>query len=255
MQLSVKQRDLLTRIYFETENRIKSAGFQVRIEIDFERARDEIKKAGKQLMPFFWHSYFQANGYNGFFVVLEKDGVGVSYICTRLIDCGAMNFHDVYTDLLKAIYSHDGGARLDPDWVCEPMQSIRGKVAYAGDAVVHKDHRSGIKSAEAFGLVARLSLYFSVLQWPDIDWAVGTVSEKDVIRGLPWYYGATAVYPMAEKWLSLPEGRGANYALCSSSKEDILYGAKAAIRQLESRKHLEDTEVDGDQLPRSETGE
>jgi hypothetical protein len=246
MQLSVLERSLLTRLYAFTEREIEAAGYRVRVETDFEEVRKEIERAGKKLMPFFWSSYFQANNHNGFCFVLEKDGVGVSYICTRLIDCGAMNFHDVYISLLKAIYTHDNGAQLDPNWVCEPMLKINGKVAYSGDAVVDKDHRTMVKSAKALGLVSKLSLYFSVMMWPEISWVVGTIAERDISRGLAWYYGAASVYPMAECWLTLPEGRNANYALAASSRQEILYGAKAAIRQLEQQVQTENTSASED---------
>ena len=241
MQLSVSDRELLHNAFYKTAAKIASLGFEYDILTDFKKVRTDIGAAGKELMPFFWEAYFQPNEQNGFCFVLKKDGIGIAYICTRLVDCGSINFNDYYTSILRAIYSHDPDAELDPDWACTPMQRINGKVAYSGDAVVHKDYRSMVRSAKVFGLISKLSLYFSVMMWSDINWVVGTISERDVSRGLAWYYGATSVYPMAEKWLTLPKGRLANYAFAVSSRDDVLYCAKAAIHRSASPTQTEHT--------------
>ena len=255
MKLSIPERVMLQSLYHATEAEIISLGYETGFLFDFEAARAQIEAAGKEMMPFFWHSYFQPNEHNGYCLVVKEDGVGKAYICTRLLDCGGLNFHEFYTSILKAIYSHDPRAELDPDWICEPMLNIRGVVAYSGDAVVPKTVRSPARSSKILGLASKLSLYFTILTWPDLDWVVGTVSERHAQRGLPWYYGGTSVYPMAEKWRTLPEGRDANYSFVASSRADVLYGARAAIHRTASPKQTGCTPESEVQSSRSETGE
>lgn len=243
MPISVQDRIMLQHAYSVTEQSLRREGYNVRVATDFVEIRDEIECAGKELTPFFWTNYFDFNHRNGFCLVLESNGKGLAYLCTQMIDCGDMNFQQKYVQRLQAIYSHDKDAELDTDWVCTPLQDIKGVVAYSGDAVTHRDLRVGGKSLELLGALSRLSLYFTLMHWVDTGWIVGTVRQKDLQRGLGWYYGATRTYPMVEKWNTLPEGRLANYVFCASSQQDVLWNAKTTIHQSEQRAQIIKTSI------------
>lgn len=243
MSITIQDRILLQRAYSVTEQTLNREGFTVRVATDFDEIRDEIEAAGKHLTPFFWTNYFDFNHRNGFCLILESKGKGLAYLCTQLIDCGDMDFQQKYVQRLQAIYSHDERADLDTDWVCHPMKEITGKVAYSGDAVTHRDLRIGGKSLEYLGALSRLSLYFTLMHWVETGWIVGTVRQKDLQRGLGWYYGATRTYPMVEKWNTLPEGRLANYVFCASNQSDILWNARTTTHQLEQQAQIIKTAI------------
>jgi len=230
MSLSIAEFKVIQDAYVRAAKRIADAGYSIRVLDDFEAVKTEIEAAQKPLTPFFWESYNDFNGHDAFCLVLEQGGKGLAYICTLLIECGKRNFHQTYTARLNRVYSHDPKARLDPNWVCDPMLEINGLVAYSGDAVRHPEF-TGKDTLKAFGWLSAASLFFTVCYNKDVSWVVGTVRERDYRRGLGQVYGATRVDPMAEKWLNLPDEREANYAFCSSSRSDILYRAKCAIHQ------------------------
>lgn len=233
MPLTISERALLMNAYAMARQELAEDGFSVRLLSDFKQVRKEIEDAGKSVSPFFWSTYFDFNHVNGFCLVLDYQGEGMAYICTQVIDCGGMNFQEKYIQKLESIYSHDPAAELDPDWVCDPMKRISGLVAYSGDAVTNPKLRRTGTSKRHLRTISLLSLYFTLMTWADLKWIVGTIREDDWSRGLGWIYGARSIDPMAEKWITLPAGRLANYAFCSSSRDDVLWNARTTIDRLE----------------------
>gem|GEM_PF-1556501 len=234
---------------------ITMAGYGYRVETDFAKVRREIESAGKELTPFFWTNYYDFNGKNAFCVVLEKDGQGLAYLCSQKMDLGARSLETAYIQRLEAIYSHDSAAKLDPTWTCEPLRDITGPIAYSGDAVTHGDLRTLGNSKRYLAAISKLSLYLTLSTWSDVNWIVGTIRERDMSRGLGWLYGAARCYPMAERWLTLPEKRLANYAVLASSRQDVLWSAKTvlAMHQSEQQARTIETSAAEALLPRPET--
>ncbi|WP_395175029.1 hypothetical protein [Roseibium alexandrii] len=228
MIFTPEQHQTLMRAFSKVEREIGDEGFICRVETDFDRLKEDITKTGKPLSPWFWSDKYDFNGHNAFCMVLEKDGQGLVYICNQRMDLGARTLEQAYIQRLKALYSHDPTAKLDETWTCEPLQEVTGVVAYSGDAVTHPDLRSCGFSLKSLGLVSRLSLFYTLTYWDDVDWIVGTIPDKNIKRGLGWAYGGNRCYAMAEEWKVMPEdGRGKlNAAIVLSSRKDVLWTAK-----------------------------
>ncbi|MFN3252620.1 hypothetical protein [Roseibium album] len=256
MDFDPEQNAVIMTAYAQVSKEIKDGGCSWRIEKDFEKVREEIEAAGKELTPFFWTNYFDFNGQNAFCLVLEKDGQGLSYICIQRFELGSRTLEQAYLQRLKSIYAHDREAKLDSSWTCEPLQEVTGTIAYSGDAVTHGDLRSLGKSRHFLSAISKLSLYLALITWSEIGWIVGTINEKDIGRGLGWLYGGARCYPMAERWEVLPEKRRANYAVVLSSRRDVLWNARCALLATHQSEQQELKEIRlVAQTTASETGE
>lgn len=229
MELTPDSSKRLFDAYSALGEQIKAGGYETRVESDFDKIRGEIEALEKPLTPFFWTNYYDFNGQNGFCMILEKKGKGLAYLCMQRFELGTRTLEQAYIQRLKAIYSHDPVAKLDESWSCWPLQEIRGVIAYAGDAVTHKDLRLTNKSREYLALISRQALVLTMSLWQDVGHIVGTVRQEDRKRGLDWVYGAATCIEMVERWETLPAERKANYAICLSSRAQIQWLAETVL--------------------------
>jgi hypothetical protein len=229
----IEQKNLLLKAYSRLETLINAEGYTIRIETNFEKIREEIEAAGKEVSQHFWPMFFDYNFNNGFCTILDYEGEGVAYLCYQRIDLGGMNFWDKHLQRLRQCFGQDPHARLNADWVCDPMKDYTGVGAYSGDALTNPKWRSrGAK--EMLELGAALSQVLALLYWPEIEWIVGMARERDIKRGLGAIYGATTTVPLAEVWDVLPRNadgslaRQNGYWFLATRRENALFLAKYA---------------------------
>ncbi|MCV0429733.1 MAG: hypothetical protein K5905_30210, partial [Roseibium sp.] len=115
---------------------------------------------------------------------------------------------------------------IDRDWVCPPMQDIKGQIIYSGDALNVQGQGSVRQSLERLALLARMNLYLGLATWKEATACVGLARAARVRKALGEIYGALHTYPYATKWLNPPSDRMQDDVFLFNWARDVLYLAK-----------------------------
>ncbi|MCA1240917.1 hypothetical protein LC092_00550 [Stappia stellulata] len=217
-----RARDILARKLHEMD-------LEYRVDVDFRDIVQSIEKAGKHVTEHFQFEHFEFNRENGFCLTLLHEGKPVVFYCSQVFETGDMSFLEHHRNKLTRLYRSVGQDLLDETWSCRPMQEIRGRVCYSGEALTAEEFRSTGKSRRALAHGAQMALFLSMMSWAP-DWSVGLARDKHVRLGLGYIYGACRQYPLATIWHDPAPGRQQDDAFLVSSREDALYLAECVSR-------------------------
>ncbi|SDU06569.1 hypothetical protein [Stappia sp. ES.058] len=217
-----RARDILAK-------KLHAMDLDYRVDVDFHDIVRNIETCGKHVTEHFQLQHFEFNRENGFCLTLLHQGRPVVFYCSQVFETGDMTFLEHHRNRLARLYRSVGHDLLDDTWSCKPMEEIRGRVSYSGEALTVEAFRSTGKSRRALALGAQISLFLSMMSWAP-DWSVGLARDKHVRLGLGYIYGACRQYPLATIWHEAVPGRMQDDAFLVSSREDALYLAECVSR-------------------------
>lgn len=215
---------ILFNAYSACRTRLYALGCSVRVLRDFREVVPTLEACGKDVTPFFQTRFFDFNGHNGFCHVAVAGDEPVSFYCSELFDTGGMTYLEYHRMQLSRIYGD--AYPVDLTWTCPPMEDIKGKVIYSGDALNVSGFGSAKASLERLALIARMNLYLGLATWKDATACVGLARADRVRKSLGDVYGAFHRYPFATRWINPPPDRKQDDMFLFNWPSDVLYLAK-----------------------------
>ncbi|WP_156884435.1 hypothetical protein [Stappia stellulata] len=229
MTIGPLKTDVFARARDILSARLNEMDLEYRVDVDFRAIVHNIEASGKHVTEHFQLQHFEFNREDSFCLTLLHEGRPVVFYCSQVFDTGDMSFLEHHRNRLARFYRPYGEDLLDETWSCKPMEEIRGRVCYSGEALTAESFRSTGKSRRALALGAQISLFLSMMSWAP-DWSVGLARDKHVRLGLGYIYGACRQYPLATIWHDPAPGRMQDDAFLVSSRADALYLAECVSR-------------------------